>query len=67
MISLTASFGVTTIRPDDSSVTLLARAEEALRAAKDKGRNRVELAPASSGPDADAAGAGLADAGSDGA
>jgi diguanylate cyclase (GGDEF)-like protein len=45
MISLTASFGVTTIRADDSSVTLLARADEALRAAKNAGRNRIELAP----------------------
>ena len=44
MISLTASFGVTTIRPDDSTVTLLARADEALRAAKKAGRNRVEVA-----------------------
>lgn len=45
MITLSASFGVTTIRPDDSSVTLLARADEALRTAKAGGRNRVELAP----------------------
>jgi diguanylate cyclase (GGDEF)-like protein len=45
MITLSASFGVTTIRADDSSVTLLARADEALRAAKAAGRNRVELAP----------------------
>jgi diguanylate cyclase (GGDEF)-like protein len=44
MIALSASFGVTTIRAEDSSVTLLARADEALRAAKDGGRNRVELA-----------------------
>ena len=44
LISLTASFGVTTIRPEDSNVTLLARADEALRAAKAAGRNRVELA-----------------------
>jgi diguanylate cyclase (GGDEF)-like protein len=44
LIGLTASFGVTTIRPDDSIVTLLARADEALRAAKAAGRNRVELA-----------------------
>jgi diguanylate cyclase (GGDEF)-like protein len=45
MIALTASFGVTTIRADDSSVTLLARADEALRAAKKAGRDRVALAP----------------------
>lgn len=44
MISLTASFGVTTIRPDDSTVTLLARADEALRVAKKAGRNRIEVA-----------------------
>jgi diguanylate cyclase (GGDEF)-like protein len=45
LITLSASFGVTTIRADDSSVTLLARADEALRAAKQGGRNRVALAP----------------------
>ncbi|MCS0592481.1 diguanylate cyclase [Massilia norwichensis] len=45
MISLTASFGVTAIRADDSSVTLLARADEALRSAKAGGRDRIELAP----------------------
>jgi diguanylate cyclase (GGDEF)-like protein len=44
LISLTASFGVTTIRPDDSTVTLLARADEALRMAKKAGRNRIEVA-----------------------
>jgi diguanylate cyclase (GGDEF)-like protein len=44
LVSLTASFGVTTIRPDDSTVTLLARADEALRVAKKAGRNRVEVA-----------------------
>ena len=51
MISLTASFGVTTIRPDDSTVTLLARADEALRTAKQGGRNRVAAAPAAALPE----------------
>ena len=50
LISLTASFGVTTIRPDDSTVTLLARADEALRAAKAAGRNRIEVAAAAPVP-----------------
>ena len=36
---------MTTSRADDSSVTLLARADAALRPAKAAGRNRVELAP----------------------
>lgn len=51
LIGMTASFGVTTIRPDDSTVSLLARADVALRAAKDGGRNRVERAPAVVVPD----------------
>lgn len=50
MISLTASFGVTTIRPDDSTVTLLARADEALRVAKKAGRNRIEVAASALAP-----------------
>lgn len=41
MIKLTASFGVTTIRPEDSTTTLFQRADEALRQAKDAGRNGV--------------------------
>jgi diguanylate cyclase (GGDEF)-like protein len=41
MINLTASFGVTTIRADDSTVTLFKRADDALRAAKLAGRNQV--------------------------
>jgi diguanylate cyclase (GGDEF)-like protein len=44
MISMTASFGITTIRADDSAVTLFQRADVALRAAKDAGRNRIEQA-----------------------
>lgn len=48
LIAMTASFGVTTIRPDDSTVTLFQRADEALRSAKELGRNRVaQAAPAS--------------------
>jgi diguanylate cyclase (GGDEF)-like protein len=47
MIGMTASFGVTTIRADDTTVSLFKRADEALRAAKAAGRNRVvEAAPA---------------------
>ncbi len=50
MIGMTASFGVTTIRADDSTVSLFKRADEALRAAKAAGRNRVvEAGPAGSG------------------
>ncbi len=45
MISMTASFGVTNIRPDDSQVTLLGRASAAMRAAKQAGRNAIHLAP----------------------
>jgi diguanylate cyclase (GGDEF)-like protein len=45
LISMTASFGVTTIRPDDSNVTLFQRAGAALRAAKEGGRNVVRMAP----------------------
>lgn len=50
MISMTASFGVTTIRPDDSNVTLLQRADEAMRAAKAAGRNRIHIAPRAATP-----------------
>jgi diguanylate cyclase (GGDEF)-like protein len=50
LVSLTASFGVTTIRPDDSTVTLLARADEALRVAKKAGRNRIEVAASALAP-----------------
>jgi diguanylate cyclase (GGDEF)-like protein len=46
LISLTASLGITTIRPDDSTVTLFQRADGALRAAKDAGRDRVVQAAA---------------------
>jgi len=46
LIKLTASFGVTALRPEDTPVTLLQRADEALAAAKAGGRNRVEQAKA---------------------
>jgi len=48
MIAMTASFGVTVIRPEDSTVTLFQRADDALQAAKQAGRNRVSQAPAAS-------------------
>ena len=41
MITLTASFGVTTIRADDNTVSLFKRADEALQQAKQQGRNVV--------------------------
>lgn len=44
LIAMTASFGVTTIRADDSTLTLFQRAHEAMQAAKRAGRNRVERA-----------------------
>ncbi|WP_020654252.1 GGDEF domain-containing protein [Massilia niastensis] len=44
MITMTASFGVTTLRPEDSTVTLFQRADEALLEAKREGRNRVARA-----------------------
>ncbi|MBQ5948966.1 GGDEF domain-containing protein [Massilia sp. ST3] len=46
LIKMTASFGVTIIRPEDSTVTLFQRADEALVAAKQGGRNRVSQAVA---------------------
>ncbi|MCD2516231.1 GGDEF domain-containing protein [Massilia sp. G4R7] len=48
MIAMTASFGVTVIRPEDSNVTLFQRADDALRASKAAGRNRVSQAAAAS-------------------
>ncbi|MBV7536623.1 GGDEF domain-containing protein [Duganella sp. sic0402] len=41
VINMTASLGVTTIRAEDSTVSLFKRADEALQAAKQAGRNRV--------------------------
>jgi diguanylate cyclase (GGDEF)-like protein len=46
LIKMTASFGVTTIRPEDSTTTLFGRADEALLRAKGEGRNRVAQAGA---------------------
>jgi len=48
MIAMTASFGVTVIRPEDSTVTLFQRADDALQASKGAGRNRVSQAAAAS-------------------
>ncbi len=44
LIAMTGSFGVTILRPEDSTVTLFQRADDALRAAKAAGRNRVSQA-----------------------
>ena len=44
LITLTASFGVTTIRPDDSTVTLFQRLDAAVQEAKKNGRNRIQQA-----------------------
>ena len=48
VINLTASMGVTTIRAEDSTVSLFKRADEALQQAKRAGRNRVVEAQAAS-------------------
>jgi diguanylate cyclase (GGDEF)-like protein len=52
MIAMTASFGVTTIRADDTTVSLFKRADEALQAAKLAGRNRVIEGAAPAMPEA---------------
>ena len=41
---VTASFGVTVIRPDDNAISLFQRADRALYEAKELGRNRVVVA-----------------------
>lgn len=41
LIYVTASLGVTALRPEDSLVSLFKRADEAVRAAKEQGRNAV--------------------------
>lgn len=51
VISMSASFGVTTIRPDDSTVSLFKRADEALQMAKTGGRNKVVAAAAPPPPE----------------
>jgi diguanylate cyclase (GGDEF)-like protein len=54
VINLTASMGVTTIRAEDTTVSLFKRADEALQAAKLRGRNAVvaadEASAAGTGP-----------------
>jgi diguanylate cyclase (GGDEF)-like protein len=44
LIAMTASFGVTILRPDDSTVTLFQRLDTALQEAKQSGRNRIRHA-----------------------
>jgi PleD family two-component response regulator len=41
---LTASFGVALLAPGDSAQTLMQRADRALYLAKERGRDRVEMA-----------------------
>ncbi|MGV7211302.1 diguanylate cyclase [Oxalobacteraceae bacterium A2-2] len=48
LINMTASLGVTTIRADDTPVLLFQRADDALRQAKQDGRNRVAQAGSAS-------------------
>jgi diguanylate cyclase (GGDEF)-like protein len=50
LVALTASFGITTIRADDSTVTLFQRADAAVRVAREAGRNRVVQAAPSPAP-----------------
>jgi len=45
LINLTASMGVTTIRAEDSTVSLFKRADEALQVARLRGHNQVAEAP----------------------
>ena len=47
LFSITASLGVSTLSEDDDGRSLIRRADEALYAAKNGGRNQVRLAGAS--------------------
>jgi diguanylate cyclase (GGDEF)-like protein len=47
---VTASIGIATLGPDDTLERLVARADEAMYAAKQGGRNRVEAARAAAPP-----------------
>jgi diguanylate cyclase (GGDEF)-like protein len=49
-VTVTASFGVATLRPHDDARALMRRADLALYTAKSDGRNRVVTAPSATGP-----------------
>ena len=49
-ISLTASFGITQLAPDDTKDDFINRADQALYRAKEAGRNRVEIVEAEPQP-----------------